>query len=64
LTLKYTQHNYCTSNFGDLTGNCKVNFADYTILAQGWPVGYDWQDLVAFADNWLKCGYALQEDCL
>ncbi|MGA2916525.1 MAG: SBBP repeat-containing protein [Sedimentisphaerales bacterium] len=63
LTIKYTQHNYCTSTAGDLNGNCKVDFADYAILAQGWLAGNDWEDLAILADNWLECSYALQEDC-
>jgi uncharacterized delta-60 repeat protein len=63
MTIKYTQHNYCTGIAGDLNGNCKVDFADYAILAGDRHIASTWDDLAALADNWLKCGYALQEDC-
>ena len=40
---------------GDLNQDCRVNFVDFTILAQNWLVGTDWNDLSDLADNWLKC---------
>ena len=64
MTIKYTQHNYCTEIItGDLNGNCKVDFTDYAILAGDWLVTNNWNDLAELAENWLKCSYALQEDC-
>lgn len=63
-TIKYTQHNYCTQAIsGDINGNCKIDFADYAMLAENWLTENDWNDLADLADNWLLCGFALSADC-
>jgi hypothetical protein len=40
---------------GDLNKDCRVDFVDFTILAQDWLAGSDWDDLATLADNWLDC---------
>ena len=36
-TIKYTQHDYCISpDIGDFNNDCKVDFADFAILAANW----------------------------
>ncbi len=63
-TIKYTQHDYCTDAIAsDLDGNCKINFADYALLADNWLTESNWNDLAALADNWLQCNFALHDDC-
>jgi uncharacterized delta-60 repeat protein len=63
-TIKYTQHNYCTAAIaGDIDANCKIDFADYAMLANDWPTENDWNDLAVLTDNWLQCNLALPSDC-
>jgi len=64
VTIKLTQHNYCTEAIdGDLDGNCKVDFADFVILAGNWLEVFDFNDLAILAEDWLNCNFALEEDC-
>jgi uncharacterized delta-60 repeat protein len=40
VTIKYTQHDYCISPvIGDFNNDCKVDFADFAILAAKWLEG-------------------------
>jgi uncharacterized delta-60 repeat protein len=48
---------------GDLDGNCKVDFGDYATLMMDWSADADWDDMAALTENWLNCGFALQDDC-
>ncbi len=64
LTIKYTQHDYCIGQIGsDFDDNCKVDFIDFSLLAEAWFFNYNFADLATFADEWLKCNFALEEDC-
>jgi hypothetical protein len=38
-----------------LNEDCRVDFVDFTILAQDWLAGSGWDDLITLADNWLEC---------
>ena len=40
----------------DLSGDCKVNFDDYAMLASGWLTTYDVNDLSGMASQWLDDG--------
>jgi hypothetical protein len=40
---------------GDLNKDCRVDFVDFTILAQDWLAGSNWDDLVNLANSWLEC---------
>jgi hypothetical protein len=65
VTIKYTQHNYCTGTIEtDLNDDCKVDFADFALFAEDWLGENNWLDLAILADKWLNCNFALQEDCL
>ena len=60
----FASHLFETGEFsGDLDGNCRVNFGDYATLMLDWPADADWDDIADLADNWLNCGFALQDDC-
>lgn len=37
----------------DYSGDCRVDFEDYAILASGWLTTYDANDLALLADEWL-----------
>jgi len=63
-TIKYTQHDYCISPFPrDLSRDCKVDFADFAILAEDWLEDTYLEDLAELAEDWLECNFALKEDC-
>jgi hypothetical protein len=63
-TIKYTQHDYCISPLaGDYDGDCKVNFTDFAMLAGDWQESTYLADLAELAEDWLKCNFALSEDC-
>lgn len=63
-TIKYTQHDYCLGPIeGDFNGDCKVDFLDFSILAEAWLVSSYSVDLAILAEDWLECNFALQEDC-
>jgi len=40
----------------DLTGDCFVDFEDFSVMAAQWPEGYDWTDVNTLATQWLT-GY-------
>jgi uncharacterized delta-60 repeat protein len=64
VTIKYIPWNYCTAAIeGDLNCNCKVDFADFAILADDWLIGSDWNDLARLVANWLECNLAYQGAC-
>ena len=63
-TIKYSQENYCTAVLdGDLDDNCKVNLADFAILADNRLEESDWPDLVQLYENWLDCNLAYKGAC-
>jgi hypothetical protein len=63
-TIKYTQHDYCTGAItSDLNGNCKVDFGDFAILAEFGLEEYCLSDVAVLVQEWLKCNFALHEDC-
>ena len=39
---------------GDLSGDCKVNLDDFAVMASGWLITYDANDLAEFANQWLN----------
>ena len=64
LTIKYTQHDYCTGAIaGDFDHNCKVDFFDFAIFAAAWLEGSNFENLAVLGEHWLKCNFALEEDC-
>ncbi len=40
----------------DLSGDCKVNLDDFTMMASGWQITYDANDLADMAFQWLDNG--------
>ncbi len=63
-TVKYAMHNYCTGQINsDYNQDCKVDFGDFTIIADSWLNNYGWEDLEVLADDWLSCLFAIEEDC-
>jgi len=40
---------------GDLNQDCKVNFLDFVLLTNTWPLNHNMDDLVLLASNWLQC---------
>jgi hypothetical protein len=59
--------------YGDLDGNCQVDFRDFSVLANAWlGVGtadinmsgsLDYADIAKFADNWLSCNNSTPANC-
>lgn len=49
----------------DYTNDCYVNLRDFRILASGWLLseGYDLNDLLNFAENWLNCSNPIDPTC-
>jgi arabinan endo-1,5-alpha-L-arabinosidase len=48
----------------DWTQDCYINFYDQAILANNWLNGFDWQDLIDLATDWLKCNNPQDADCM
>jgi hypothetical protein len=64
VTVKYSQHNYCTQTLdGDLNNDCKVDFTDLALLAQQWLNPFDFTDYATLANNWLECTLAYGVYC-
>jgi hypothetical protein len=40
----------------DLTGDCFVDFEDFSVIGANWPTGYDWNDVNTLASQWLTGG--------
>jgi exo-poly-alpha-galacturonosidase len=65
-TIRYTQHNYCPGDMsGDLSGDCKVDFFDFVIMANDFYNGEatNFDALIEITDNWLECSLLIPEDC-
>lgn len=69
-TLKYTLYEAVPPEpcpqapAGDLNGDCKVNFNDIVVFADGFTgVQSDYLTLEDIADTWLDCGLSNQGDC-
>ena len=45
----------------DFTGDCRVNFDDFAIMASGWLTTYDANDLADMASEWLDEGEPLPD---
>ena len=42
---------------GDWDENCRIDFFDFAIMAQGWMVCSGWEDLTEITEKWLNCNY-------
>ena len=40
----------------DLTGDCRVDLEDFTVISAGWLGEYDLDDVNSLADQWLDDG--------
>ena len=47
----------------DVSGNCKVDFVDFAMLAEDWQDTTNFEDLGDMASQWLTCGYDIQSFC-
>lgn len=47
----------------DISGNCKVDFVDFAMLAEDWQDTTNFEDLGDMASQWLTCGYDIQSFC-
>lgn len=63
-TVKYKQDNYCVKAISsDFNSDCKIDFSDFSLLAQNWLATISFDDLAELADNWLSCNLAFDGDC-
>jgi len=47
----------------DWTQDCHVDFYDLAFLANSWLDGFDWEDIVDLADQWLRCNDPQNPNC-